>query len=86
MIVLPRKLLGIGLIVPLLLMSPRPVGAADEDSAAAAAPLPLPTLDVGDLWRKALHKEPAEGDASKKFFVLAPSIGSKPSTGLNAGV
>jgi len=85
-IVLLRILLGIGLIISLLLMAPRQVAAEDDESAAAAAPLPLPTLDVGDLWRKALHKEPTTGDAGKKFFVLAPSIGSKPSTGLNGGV
>jgi hypothetical protein len=85
-IVLSWKSLGIGLILPLLLVTPREVDAADEERAAAAAPLPLPTLDVGDLWRKALHKEPGSSDDSKKFFVLAPSIGSKPSTGLNGGV
>ena len=85
--VLHRKLLGIGLLVPLLLIATRPVAAEDDDdSTAAAAPQPLATLDVGDLWHKALHKEPTTGDASKKFFVLAPSIGSKPSTGLNGGV
>jgi hypothetical protein len=44
------------------------------------------TLDVGDLWRIARHKEQAEADAARRFLVIAPSIGSKPSTGLNAGL
>jgi hypothetical protein len=29
-----------------------------------------------------LHRDEMPEDATKKFFVLAPSIGSKPSTGL----
>ena len=51
-------------------------------------------LDAGDLWRRVRHRvpaadgqQPAAGvEASKPFFVLAPSIGSKPSTGINAGI
>jgi hypothetical protein len=43
-------------------------------------------LDVGDLWRIARHKEQPEAEAARRFLVIAPSIGSKPSTGLNAGV
>jgi hypothetical protein len=48
--------------------------------------------DIGDIWRLVRHKETAgddtvsETDARKKFLVIAPSIGSKPSTGLNGGV
>jgi hypothetical protein len=49
-----------------------------EVSAAA-------TLDVGDLWRMARHKEAREDDERKKFVVFSPSIGSKPSTGFNGG-
>jgi outer membrane protein assembly factor BamA len=85
-IVPPWKVFCIGLLVPVLLLTARPVAAEDGESTAAAAPQPLPTLDVGDLWRMALHKEPTTGDTSKKFVVFAPSIGSKPSTGLNGGV
>jgi hypothetical protein len=33
-----------------------------------------------------LHRDETPEDATKKFFVLAPSIGSKPSTGLTGGV
>jgi Omp85 superfamily domain len=48
-----------------------------------------PTMDVGDLWRLVRHGSSAEGDQpppKKDIIVAAPSIGSKPSTGLNAGV
>jgi hypothetical protein len=41
---------------------------------------------VADLWRIARHKDPPDAEAVRKFFVIAPSIGSKPSTGLNAGL
>ena len=51
-------------------------------------------LDAGDLWRRVRHHTPAtaeqqaapEVQPSKPFFVLAPSVGSKPSTGINAGI
>jgi outer membrane protein assembly factor BamA len=43
-------------------------------------------MDVGDLWHLALHEEVRPSTSTRKFFVVAPSIGSKPSTGLNAGV
>jgi hypothetical protein len=58
------------------------------DTAAAEAPRAaeqVATLDVGDLWRMARHKDAQDDDAGKRFFVLSPSIGSKPSTGFNAG-
>ena len=42
-------------------------------------------MDIGDLWHLALHQETPATQFAKKFFVVAPSIGSKPSTGLNAG-
>jgi outer membrane protein assembly factor BamA len=56
--------------------------------AAAQDPIPsvLPTMDVGDLWRMAHHRPEPEGPPShQRYLVAAPSIGSKPSTGLNAG-
>jgi hypothetical protein len=49
-------------------------------------------VDAGDLWRRVRHHEtpadtqPPPVEAGKPFFVLAPSIGSKPSTGINGGI
>ena len=48
-------------------------------------------VDAGDLWRKVRHHDESaaaadEVAARKPFFVVAPSIGSKPSTGLNGGI
>ena len=55
-----------------------------------------PTLDAGDLWHVLRHgrADPLAGDpgasaptpARDHFFVAAPTIGSKPSTGLSAGL
>jgi hypothetical protein len=55
-----------------------------------------PTLDAGDLWHVLRHgrADPLAGDpgasaptpARDHFFVIAPTIGSKPSTGLSAGL
>jgi len=61
---------------------------ADEPAPPAAAP--QETTDVGDLWRLVRHKDAAsdvsrDPDSRKRFFVVAPSIGSKPSTGLTGG-
>jgi hypothetical protein len=65
-------------------------GAQDRpDAAAAVAPRAaeqVATLDVGDLWRMARHKQASDDDSRRDFFVAAPSIGSKPSTGFNGGV
>jgi hypothetical protein len=53
------------------------------------------TRDVADLWRLVRHKEPrgvrndeaGTGVAPREsFFVVAPTIGSKPSTGLSGGL
>ncbi|HEV3139132.1 MAG TPA: BamA/TamA family outer membrane protein [Vicinamibacterales bacterium] len=46
--------------------------------------------DLGDVWRAARHKDSSDADAAdaeshKRFLVVAPSVGSKPSTGLNGG-
>ena len=54
-------------------------------------------IDAGDLWRRVRHHESPkpEDDATdeaapvaprKPFFVVAPSVGSKPSTGINGGI
>jgi hypothetical protein len=57
-----------------------------------------PTLDVGDLWHVLRHgrADPLAGDpgasapppapARDHFFVIAPTIASKPSTGLSIGI
>ncbi len=54
---------------------------------------PPATLDVGDLWRAVRHKDALDPDrrvappaAGQRFFVVAPTIGSKPTTGLTAGL
>ncbi len=48
-------------------------------------------IDAADLWHRMRHRtstdEPLQDDAMPKpFVVVAPSIGSKPSTGLNGGL
>ena len=48
-------------------------------------------VDAADLWHKVRHHDesaaPAnDAESRKPFFVIAPSIGSKPSTGINGGV
>jgi hypothetical protein len=63
-----------------------PASAAAQSDPAVNAPPHL--TDAGDLWRLIRHKESGDDDADvgKKFLVVAPSIGSKPSTGLNGGL
>jgi len=69
------------------------VGAQDQAEAVGATPQQPAeaTLDLGDLWRR-LWGRPAPivldavSSARKAAFVLAPVIGSKPSTGLSVGV
>ncbi len=63
---------------------------------AAAVPLSARAedgLDAGDLWHRVRHRAVSTDDQPttevephKPFFVLAPSVGSKPSTGINGGV
>src|SRR5664279_3362398 len=50
-------------------------------------------IDVGDLWHLARHQgltqstePPPEGAHDKRYLVITPSIGSKPSTGFNGGL
>jgi outer membrane protein assembly factor BamA len=74
----------------------RPLFAAqcepdDEEKPAAEAAPPLHVgttdVDVSDLWRKLRHHDNSDDAAAgKRFLVVAPTIGSKPSTGLTAGV
>jgi hypothetical protein len=50
--------------------------------------------DAGDLWRRVRHHMPAADEQTpapevtphRPFFVIAPSVGSKPSTGINGGI
>jgi hypothetical protein len=60
--------------------------AAAQDIVPVESPAGPSLMDVADLWRIARHKDPPDAEAVRKFFVIAPSIGSKPSTGLNAGL
>jgi len=60
--------------------------AAAQDIVPLESPASPSLIDVADLWRIARHKDPPDAEAVRKFFVIAPSIGSKPSTGLNAGL
>ena len=48
-------------------------------------------VDAGDLWRRVRHHRTSADatpsvEARKPFLVIAPSIGSKPSTGINGGI
>jgi hypothetical protein len=71
-------------------------GADASHAAATTAALPAafqPSLDVGDLWREIRHRhdgfqnaQPAPAKPREHFFVIAPTIGSKPSTGLSGGL
>ena len=70
------------------LLAPPPLLAQDQP------PTFQPTIDAGDLWHRLRHgrTDPLASDsvsappARKHFFVLAPTIASKPSTGLSAGI
>jgi outer membrane protein assembly factor BamA len=54
--------------------------AQELDQPARRSP-----LDVGDLWRMVRHLPTDTTPAQKRSLVAAPSIGSKPSTGLSVG-
>jgi hypothetical protein len=88
-----RRLIFLALIV---LLPPAPLFAQEQPSSAAAF---QPTLDAGDLWHALRHgrADPLSGDPGASaptqptpsrdhFFVAAPTIGSKPTTGLSAGL
>ncbi len=63
----------------------------DDRGDAPTAPVALPSKDVGDLWHQLRHKLPTEDappddeESRAHFLVFAPSIGSKPSTGVSGG-
>jgi len=78
------------LILCLVLMGLAATSPVRAEEPAAAGATPPQTTDVGDLWRLVRHRDSASGpsgstESQKRFFVVAPSIGSKPSTGLTAG-
>ncbi len=94
-----RRLLSLALVVCSLVAIPAAAQDHPDSAAAPAAapvapdqpPLPHPArgIDVGDLWHLVRHSGIATDDlapGSRRFFVLAPTIGSKPSTGFTGGL
>jgi hypothetical protein len=70
-----------------------PALAQDEDDTVpeqldtqAVDLAPHTQVDIGDLWHMLLHQEPMPNEARRRFMVVAPTIGSKPSTGLTLGL
>jgi len=87
--------------IVLLAVAAAPARAQDQvdqprETGAAASGLFQPTLDAGDLWHVLRHgrADPLAGDpgataptpSRNHFFVAAPTIASKPSTGLSVGL
>ena len=76
------------LVVLLLVATPARTSAQDGNDESP----PPPTLvDVGDLLRHVRHKNASDGDGysaapAKRFFVVAPTMTAKPSTGLTLGL
>jgi outer membrane protein assembly factor BamA len=78
---------GIGALAP-------SVQAQDTaDDPATSIVQPGPTFDVADLWHRFRHKDEAiqadtaaEADPQRRFLVVVPAIGSRPSTGFTLGV
>jgi hypothetical protein len=73
-----------------LLAGARPAAADDGPVSADAPPPKADAVDAGDLWHR-IHHRPDEDPAAepppaRRFFVVAPSVGSKPSTGLTIGL
>ncbi|HZT77465.1 MAG TPA: BamA/TamA family outer membrane protein [Vicinamibacterales bacterium] len=71
--------------------TPLPDAQIVQDTRPPATP--PATLDVGDLWRAVRHKDLdnperriAPPSAGQRFFVAAPTVGSKPTTGFTAGL
>ncbi|HEY7285461.1 MAG TPA: hypothetical protein VH497_08470 [Vicinamibacterales bacterium] len=59
----------------------------DKAAASAGSPPPFATTDIGDIWHWVRHRnqEQREQALGRRFVVIAPTIGSKPTTGLTAG-
>ncbi|MDR1990326.1 MAG: hypothetical protein LBQ09_08870 [Acidobacteriaceae bacterium] len=68
--------------------TPPPDAAISED--ATLPPPVYPTMDVGDLWHQLRHQAPppdhSPSDDARRFLVIAPMLGSRPSTGLTLGI
>jgi hypothetical protein len=94
-----RKSLWLWLV--LVAVAAAPARAQDQpdpprEAGPAASGLFQPTLDAGDLWHVLRHgrADPLAGDpgataptpSRNHFFVAAPTIASKPSTGLSLGL
>ncbi len=64
--------------------------SAQDRPETVGSPDDTKTIDVSDLWHKVRrHEGTGQGgtlDSNKRFLVFAPSIGSKPSTGLSGGL
>ena len=86
--------LHLSLIVWLAAAEAEPAAlAAQKQQDAAPAADTAPSTDIGDLWHKLRHKdEPATEDGEvaaepqRRFLVVVPAIGSRPSTGFTLGV
>jgi len=59
---------------------------ASAQEPSGETPDPPKIIDVGDLWRMVRHKDAPTAEAGARFVAFAPSLGSKPSTGLNGGI
>jgi outer membrane protein assembly factor BamA len=62
--------------------------AAEKAAASTSAQTPYATTDIGDIWHWVRHRnqEQHEQAQGRRFLVVAPTIGSKPTTGLTAGL
>jgi hypothetical protein len=61
---------------------------ASNPANLAHMPAPSPVIDIEDIWHLVRHGNPTRADgvlSSGRSVILAPSIGSKPTTGLSAG-
>jgi hypothetical protein len=83
----------VGAALALVVLSPAPSRAESTDPGSTPpAATPPSSIDAGDLWRRVRHaaphddEQPARVESHKPFLVVAPSVGSKPSTGVNAGL
>lgn len=61
------------------------IATGQEIAPLEMATSPAPQMDIGDLWRLARHRDASAIADPHRFLVFAPSIGSKPSTGINGG-
>jgi hypothetical protein len=84
------------MVLGILLLRPQALFAQDQPNIEETSPERLKAvakqIDVGDLWRLARHENDAPdapalpGSHDRRFLVVTPSIGSKPSTGFSAGL